>query len=88
MSSNPSRSTASQRPSKSGAYKDPDEVIDQALEMLSERDAWITEHRAELSAKIEAGYAAAQRGELVDEDQVRANLEKRKRAWLAEDREA
>ena len=73
---------------QSGAYKNPDEVIDQALEMLSERDAWLAQHGAALSAKIEAGYASAQRGELLDEAQVRANMEKRKRAWLAENREA
>lgn len=72
---------------RSGAYSSPDEVIDQALEMLQDRDEWLTEHRVEIAEKIEAGYAAAKRGELIDEDQVRANMEKRKRAWLADQRQ-
>jgi hypothetical protein len=39
-------------------------------------------------AKIEEGYAAAQRGELIDSDQVRAQMEEKKRAWVAEQRQA
>ncbi len=69
---------------RSGAYQSPDEVIDQALEMLAERDEWLAQHRTELSAMIAAGYMAAQRGDLIDEDQVRANMDERKRAWMAE----
>lgn len=71
---------------RSGAYAGPDEVIDQALEMLQERDQWLREHGVELAAKIEEGYASAQRGELLDEDEVRANMKRRKEAWLADRR--
>ncbi len=69
---------------RSGAYQSPDEVIKRALELLHERDTWVAENRA----KIEEGYAAAQRGELIDSDQVRAQMEEKKRAWLAEQRKA
>ena len=69
---------------RSGAYQSPDEVIKRALELLHERDTWLAENRA----KIEEGYAAAQRGELIYSDQVRAQMEERKRAWLAEQRKA
>ena len=69
---------------RSGAYQSPDEVIKRALELLHERDTWLAENRA----KMEEGYAAAQRGELIDSDQVRAQMEEKKRAWLAEQRQA
>jgi len=69
---------------RSGAYQSSEEVIKQALELLRERDAWLAENRA----KIEEGYAAAQRGELIDNDQVRAEMEEKKRAWVAEQRQA
>lgn len=55
--------------------------------MLQGRDEWLSEHRAEIAGKTEAGYAAAKRGELIDETQVRANMEKRKRAWFADQRQ-
>src|SRR5208337_3494007 len=69
---------------RSGAYRSSEEVIKQALELLHERDAWLAENRA----KIEEGYAAAQRGELIESDQVRAQMEEKKRAWVAEQRQA
>ncbi len=69
---------------RSGAYQSSEEVIKRALELLLERDAWLAENRA----KIEEGYAAAQRGELIDSDQVRAQMEEKKRAWVAEQRQA
>ncbi len=69
---------------QSGAYQNPEEVIQRALELLRDRDAWLAENRA----KIEAGYAAAQRGELIDADQVRVQMEEKKRAWRAEPRKA
>lgn len=62
---------------QSGAYQSSDEVIKRALELLHLRDGWLAEN----SAKINEGYAAAQRGELIDPDQVRARMEERKRAW-------
>ena len=65
---------------RSGAYQSPDEVVRRALELLHDRDAWLAENRA----KIEEGYAAAQRGELLDAEQVRARMEQKKRAWLAD----
>ena len=64
---------------RSGAYQSPEEVIKRALELLRDRDAWLAENRA----KIEEGYAAAQREELIDGDQVHAQMDERKRACLA-----
>ncbi|MGH9351517.1 MAG: ribbon-helix-helix domain-containing protein [Terriglobia bacterium] len=67
---------------RSGAYHSPDEVIERALELLHEHESWLAENRA----KIEEGYAAAQRGELIDGDQVRARLEEHKRDWVSQHR--
>lgn len=67
---------------RTGAYASPDDVIDQALEMLRERDSWLLDQRDEIAAKIEAGYASAKRGHLIDGDVARAGMEDRKRAWL------
>ncbi|MBZ5701099.1 MAG: hypothetical protein LAN84_04570 [Acidobacteriia bacterium] len=71
-----------------GPYQTVDEFVEHAVALLHEQETWLAEHRSEIAAKIEEGYAAAQRGELLDSDQVRATLEKRKRAWLAEKRRA
>ncbi len=69
---------------RSGAYHSPSEVIARALELelLREQQSWLAENRA----KIEEGYAAAQRGELIDGDQVRARLEEHKRDWVSQHR--
>ena len=71
-----------------GPYQSVDEFVEHAVSLLHEQETWLAEHRTEIAAKIEQGYGAAQRGELIDSDQVRATLEKRKRAWLAEKRQA
>jgi Arc/MetJ-type ribon-helix-helix transcriptional regulator len=69
---------------RSGVYQDSGEVIQRALELLRDRDAWLAENRA----RIDAGYAAAQRGELIDADQVRVQMEEKKRVWRDEQRKA
>jgi antitoxin ParD1/3/4 len=71
---------------QSGAYQSIDEYVEHAVSILHAREAWLAENRAEISAKIEEGYAAAQRGELIPEDEVRRSTEAHKRAWLAEHR--
>src|SRR5260370_29114874 len=71
-----------------GPYQTVDEFVELAISMLHEQEAWVTEHGSEIRAKSEQGYAAAQRGELIDSDQARSMLDERKRAWLAEKRQA
>jgi antitoxin ParD1/3/4 len=67
-----------------GAYKSVDEFVEQAISLLHEQEAWLAEQGSEIRAKIEEGYAAAQRGELVESGEVRSRLEEKKRAWLSE----
>jgi len=69
-----------------GPYQTVDEFVAEAVQLLHAREEWLAENRAEIEAKIEEGYAEARRGELIDAEQVHANLEERKRVWLAERR--
>jgi len=69
-----------------GPYKSVDEFVEQAVSLLHEQEAWLAEQGSEIRAKIEEGYAAAQRGELIDSGEARSRLEAKKRAWLSENR--
>lgn len=69
-----------------GPYKSVDEFVEQAISLLHEQEAWLAEQGSEIRAKIEEGYAAAQRGELVDSAEVRSRLDAKKRNWLSENR--
>ncbi len=71
-----------------GPYQTVDEFVEHAISLLHEQEAWLAEHSSEIRAKIEQGYAAAQRGELIGSDHVLSTLEERKRAWLAKKRQA
>ena len=65
----------------SGAYQDPGEVLDQALEIIREQlelEDWMLEQRASVNAHIEEGFAQAERGELIDGDVAIAMLRKRR----------
>jgi len=70
-----------------GQYKSVDEFVEQAVAQLHEQEAWLAAQGSEIKARIE-GFAAAQRGELIDSDDIRSRLEERKRAWLVENRKA
>ena len=71
-----------------GPYQTVDEFGEHAISLLHQQEAWLSEHGSEIRARIEQGYAAAQRGELIDSGQARSELDERKRAWLAEKRQA
>jgi len=71
-----------------GPYQSVDEFVERAISLLHEQEVWLAEHGNEIRTNIEQGYAAAQRGELIDSDHVRSNLDERKRTWLAEKRQA
>ena len=57
-----------------GSYQTVDEFVERAVSMLHEQEAWLAQNRLEIAAKIDEGYAAAQRGELVDAETVRSKL--------------
>ena len=43
---------------------------------------WLAANRAEVAPMVQEGWDAAQRGELIDASQVRADLQKKKAEWL------
>ena len=68
---------------RSGPYTNAEDFVEQAVAMLHEQEEWFAVNRVEIGARIEAGYASAERGELAGEGDVRRRLEARKREWLA-----
>ncbi len=55
-----------------------EEVVDQAFTIIRahhEQDAWMFANRAEVAAQIDEGWAQAERGEMMDADDVVAVLE-------------
>jgi putative addiction module CopG family antidote len=80
----PELETAIRQDVQRGAYQTVDEYVEHAVSMLHEQEAWLAEHRAEIESKIEQGYAAAQRGELLEPEEVRSRLNELKRGRLGE----
>ncbi len=67
---------------QSGAYHNPDEVLDQAFAIIREQldlEDWMFEHRESIAAHIERGFAQAERGELIDGD-VAIEMSRQRRA--------
>jgi Arc/MetJ-type ribon-helix-helix transcriptional regulator len=67
-----------------GPYQTVDDFVERAVAMLHEHEAWLAEHKSEIERQIAEGYASAQRGELIDADQVRSRLNERKRTQFGE----
>ena len=70
-----------------GPYQSADEFIEQAVQMLHEQEQWLADNHADIAAQFEKGYASAARGELLDPEQVRAQIDERKQAWRNENRQ-
>ena len=64
-----------------GVYRDPSEVLDQALAIPREQidlEDWMVEQREAIAADIEKGFAQAERGELIDGDAAVEMLRQRR----------
>ncbi|MEH1950118.1 MAG: type II toxin-antitoxin system ParD family antitoxin [Nostoc sp.] len=59
----------------SGRYHSVSEVMGEALRLLDERDRLREKRLAELKAKIQEGIEASERGEVVDGEEVFAEIE-------------
>ena len=59
----------------SGRYHSVSEVMGEALRLLDERDRLQEKRLAELKAKIQEGIEASERGEVVDGEEVFAEIE-------------
>lgn len=73
-----------QKQVESGRYLSASEMIGEALRLLWERENLRETRLAELKAKIRVGIEAADRGELVDGEEVFAELEEDIRSIEAE----
>jgi Arc/MetJ-type ribon-helix-helix transcriptional regulator len=71
---------------ESGVYRDADEVIGRALEALRGEDEWLHAHRDEIGKKIDRALGQFERGEFFSAEDGRADMERRKKAWLDERR--
>ena len=69
---------------KTGAYQNPDAVIGRALEMLHFEDERLQDHKQLIHDKIERAFEQFEHGEFFSAEESRADMEKRKAAWLAE----
>ena len=65
----------------SGGYKSVEDVLRRALEAQDAEESWTDEERRTLSSHIEEGYLQAERGELIDGDQARREIQAMKAEW-------
>ncbi|MBD2523358.1 type II toxin-antitoxin system ParD family antitoxin [Nostoc sp. FACHB-133] len=72
----------------SGKYHSVSEVMGEALRLLEERDRLRDQRLAELKAKIQEGIEASERGEVVDGEEVFAEIEEDIRRAEAQMQEA
>jgi Arc/MetJ-type ribon-helix-helix transcriptional regulator len=66
---------------RSGAYRNPGEVLDRAFEIIREQlnlGDWMMEQREAVAAQIEMGFAQAERGELIAGDAAVEMLRQRR----------
>ncbi len=68
----------------SGGYASAEDVLRRALEAQDAEESWTDEERRALSSHIEEGYLQAERGELVDGDEARREIQAMKDNWLQE----
>jgi Arc/MetJ-type ribon-helix-helix transcriptional regulator len=57
---------------RTGAYEDPNEAIERALEMLRSEDEWLHDNKQEIADKIERAFEQFDRGEFLSADESRA----------------
>ena len=56
----------------------------EALEMPQSEDEWLQGHKGVIHDKIERSFAQFENGEFFTAEESRADMEKRKVAWLAD----
>jgi Arc/MetJ-type ribon-helix-helix transcriptional regulator len=66
----------------SGGYEGVEDVLRRALEAQDAEESWTDEERRALSAHLDEGFFQAERGELIDGDQARREINDLKNQWL------
>ena len=64
-----------------GPYTSAEDLIEQAVSQLHEREDCLAQHRREISQKIEEGWQSAKQGPLMDAQDVESAMEERMKAW-------
>lgn len=67
-----------------GPYNSIDDFVEQAVTMLHEQEEYLAAHRDSIRLAIEEGWAEAERGELIDGEQVKREMAAMKAQWVAE----
>jgi putative addiction module CopG family antidote len=70
-----------------GPYQTADEFVERAVQMLHDQEQWLADDREDIAAKVEAGYASAERGDLIDAEQVRTGMNQRKQIWREQNKQ-
>ena len=65
----------------SGAYTNAEDVLRHALEAQDAEESWTDEERYALSAHVEESYQQAERGQLIDGEQARREIQAMKDKW-------
>ncbi|MGC2162873.1 MAG: hypothetical protein WA634_13240 [Silvibacterium sp.] len=65
---------------QAGIYDSMEEYLERAVMLLHNQESWLALHRDEISAQIEEGWLAAERGDVVDAERLKTELRQRKRA--------
>jgi antitoxin ParD1/3/4 len=71
-----------QRRLDSGEFLSPEEVIERALEFFAIEEDWLATNRGEIASHIQEGWDEAERGELIDGNDVRTEMAEEKKAWM------
>ncbi len=71
-----------QRRLDSGEFLSPEEVIERALEFFAIEEDWLATNSGEIASHIQEGWDEAERGELIDGDDVRTEMAEEKKAWM------
>jgi Arc/MetJ-type ribon-helix-helix transcriptional regulator len=68
---------------ETGAYRDANDVIERALELLRADDDWLSQHGTDIADKIERAFAQSEQGEVYSPEESRADMAKRKAEWIS-----
>ena len=63
-----------------GPYRDANELLNHALDLLSPEEDWLYANREAIQAALEESFAAKERGELYTPEQAEAMLNERRAA--------
>jgi Arc/MetJ-type ribon-helix-helix transcriptional regulator len=64
-----------------GPYASAEDLVEQAVSQLHEREDYLARHRAVIAREIEDGWRSAKQEPLMDAEEVEAAIEERMKSW-------